>query len=397
MGIGSGPCMWRRWRGVLLVLWLPCWAWAQDVPVPDGEIEKQRRIFDATEYESIDQFRELYERRLSGKEAELETKDVQLDDLRRQLERRALEQGLVTQEELDAAHAREGGTGVGGLQGETRSGGAPDKAAPRPEPGPAPARGDALREAVSSYGRDSTSSRGKDGATSLPASSLDGALVFDVGSASSGGSSTVVPAGSYVKVRILTGVEANPRDEIPMLVQADHALVGPNKRRIDLRGCMMLMQVKGELSTDRVVGQAVRLSCIRNDGESVTREINGYLAGEDSTFGVTGQLITRQGRVIAAAAVAGFAEAAGDAVARAQETRQLIQSPLSTNATEVRNVDGNQTAYVLGTSASGSAEIIANWYLKYADQLLPAIAVGSGRDVWVVLLETVDVPPLEVP
>jgi conjugal transfer pilus assembly protein TraB len=222
-------------------------------------------------------------------------------------------------------------------------------------------------------------------------------MVFDVGTASSGGTATVVPAGSYVKVRILTGVEANPRDEIPMLVQADHALVGPNKRRIDLRGCMVLLQVKGELSTDRVVGQAVRLSCVREDGESVTRDINGYLAGEDSTFGVTGQLITRQGRVVAAAAVAGFAEAAGDAVARAQETRQLVQSPLSTNATEVRNVDGNQTAYVLGTSAAGSAEIIANWYLKYADQLLPAIAVGSGRDVWVVLLETVDVPPLEAP
>ena len=208
---------------------------------------------------------------------------------------------------------------------------------------------------------------------------------------------TVVPAGSYMKVRILTGVEANARDDIPMLVQADHALVGPNKRRIDLRGCMVVLQVKGDLSTDRVVGKAMKLSCVRDDGEHVSRELNGYLAGEDSTFGVTGQLITRQGRVIAAASVASLAEAAGTAVATAQQSTQVLSSPLGGTAGQVTNVDGSTLAYVAGTSGSAAAGLIANWYLKYADQLLPAIAVGSGRDVWVVLLDSVQVPPLAVP
>jgi hypothetical protein len=388
------------WRGacrLVVLLLLPAWAWAQDVPVPDGELDSKRRTFDASEYESLETFRQLYEERLSGKDAEL-------DELRRELEDRALKEGLVTQEELDAARAKQGPVvapvppdvlPASAEVGDDEMGGETS----RTSPVDSKSRAESVRDAMASYGR---SSQDKGGASPAapprPSSSLDGALVFDVsGAAASIGTKneTVVPAGSYVKVRILTGVEANPRDEIPMLVQADHALVGPNKRRIDLRGCMVLLQVKGELSTDRVVGQAVRLSCVRSDGESVTRDINGYLTGEDSTFGVTGQLISRQGRVIAAAAVAGFAEAAGDAVARAQETRQIIQNPLGGSSGEVRNVTGNQAAYVLGTSGSGSAQIIANWYLKYADQLLPAIAVGSGRDVWVVLLETVSVPPLE--
>lgn len=364
-----------------VLVWM-AWALAQDVPVPEGELEgTKRRTFDASEYESLEQFRKLYEERL-------QRKDQEVDELRLELERRAIEQGLATPAEFEAARGE-------APPSSTPSTPAPPVPTAKPaEPTAMPSLNDRAREWVGAPDR-----RGGAGTpvpTATAPSSLDGALVFGVPEGAAGPTETVVPAGSYVKVRILTGVEANARDEIPMLVQADHALVGPNKRRIDLRGCMVLLQVKGELSTDRVVGQAVRLSCVRDDGETVTRTINGYLTGEDSTFGVTGQLITRQGRVIAAATVAGMAEAAGDAVARAQETRQLIQNPLGGASGEVTNVDGNTTAYVLGTSSSAAAGIIAQWYLKYADQLLPAIAVGSGRDVWVVLLDTVAVPPLAV-
>ena len=347
-------------------------ALAEDVPVPEGKVEPARRTFDSREYEALEEFRALYDERV-------ELKDAEIEALRQQLERRAIEQGLVTREQLLAKGSPESPPTSPTASGAVSSPASSPLPSPRPSPSSPPPSGPRSQGTSPS---------------ALPQSSLGAAMVFAVPDSATAVQETVVPAGSYVKVRILTGVEATARDDLPMLVQADHAVVGPNRRRIDLRGCMVLLQVKGELSTDRVVGKAVRLSCVRSDGEHVSRDINGYLAGEDSTFGVVGQLITRQGRVVAAATVASLAQAAGEAVATAQESRQLLTSPLGGATAEVTNVDGSGLAYVAGSAGAAGAGLIAGWYLKYADQLLPAIAVGSGRDVWVVLIDSVAVPPL---
>lgn len=206
---------------------------------------------------------------------------------------------------------------------------------------------------------------------------------------------TMIPAGSYVKARILTGVEASPSGEPPpMLLQADYAFEGPNKRQIDMSGCFVIAMVKGNLSTERVTGQAVRLSCIRNNGEAIKREISGYLVGEDSTFGLTGQLISRQGQVFTAAVIANLAKGVGEAVSLANsKTTIAATTGAIEKATSVDSKD--RAAFVGGKSVAGAAEMIAQWYLNQAQSLTPSIAVGSGRDIWVVMLDSVLIPPLE--
>lgn len=200
----------------------------------------------------------------------------------------------------------------------------------------------------------------------------------------------VLPTGSYVKVRIMTGVEAGDAELVPMMLQADYAATGPNGTRIDLTGCMMIAQVSGQLSTDRVVGKVIKLSCVRDDGRSLSVPVDGYLVGEDSTLGVVGSLISRQGRVMAAATVANLAKGAGDAVAAANTTTSIVAGPLGASGEVAKNVTGDAVAYSVGGAVSEAAEDIATWYLTYAQKLTPAIAVGSGRDVWVVLLDTVE-------
>ncbi len=380
--------------------WTTALALAQSLPVPDGDVSPPRRSFDAGELQLLEEMRETYNQELSEQ-------DEQLAELRRQLQERSLAQGLVTEEQLQGGSTplQTEPVAVPTLQDHVRHlnrNPAVDDpsalAALGPVPRTSPATATPTQTTPSSKKARAVGQQVAPTGGPHVGTSLAGALVFDAPTALEGSDGpekrTVVPAGSYMKVRILTGVEANSRDELPMLAQVDHALTGPNKTRMDLTGCMVVLQVKGELSTDRVVGSAVELSCVRDSGESVTRPIRGYLAGEDSTFGVTGQLISRQGRVIAAGSVATLAEAAGAAVAAAQETRQVATNPISTVGQEVANVTGNDVAYVAGSAGSEAAGLIAGWYLDYADQLLPSIAVGSGRDVWVVLLSSVELPPL---
>jgi hypothetical protein len=203
---------------------------------------------------------------------------------------------------------------------------------------------------------------------------------------------TAVPLGSYVKARVLTGVEANTMDAYPVLLQLDHAFVGPNHTRIDLSHCFVIAKAKANLSTERVMGETTQISCVRDNNEVVTRAARGYLAGEDSTFGLTGQLISHQGRVLVAAVLASLAKSVGEAVATAQTSTEVVAG--NGAVAQGSNVTGSKAAFVAGKAVTEPASMIAQWYLDYAKQLVPAIAVGSGRDVWIVLLDTVQVPSI---
>lgn len=207
---------------------------------------------------------------------------------------------------------------------------------------------------------------------------------------------TTIPAGSYVKVKVLTGVEAstNADTPFPMLMQADYAFTGPNKTKIDMSGCLIIAKTTGDLSTERVLGQLDKISCVKSNGKYEERSAFGYLAGEDSTFGVIGQLISRQGQVLGAAIIASLAKGIGDAISMAQTANTVVAgatgAPVSAS-----NVARDHVAYVAGKSIVEPASLVANWYLKYAEKLVPAIAVGSGRYIWVVLQKSVEIPTLE--
>ena len=207
---------------------------------------------------------------------------------------------------------------------------------------------------------------------------------------------TIVPAGSYVKVKILTGVEASTNAEtpFPMLMQADFAFTGPNKTKIDMSGCLIIAKTTGDLSTERVLGQLDKISCVKSNGKYEERSAFGYLAGEDSTFGIIGQLISRQGQVLGAAIIASLAKGVGDAISMAQMTNNVVAGATGAPAS-ASNVTGDHVAYVAGRSVVEPASLVANWYLKYAEKLVPAIAVGSGRYIWVVLQKSVEIPTLE--
>ena len=160
-----------------------------------------------------------------------------------------------------------------------------------------------------------------------------------------------------------------------------------------MRHCFLLAQTNGDLSTERVIGQVNKISCVKVDGKNEEREVQGFLAGEDSTFGVIGQLISRQGSVLAAAAIAQLAKGASDAIATAQTLTTLVpnQNGSSSSAT---NVVGDQAKYVFGKALTEPASMVAQWYLKYAEELVPVIAVGSGRTIWVILQNSVEIPAL---
>ena len=203
---------------------------------------------------------------------------------------------------------------------------------------------------------------------------------------------SVLPIGAHVKARIVSGVEANAREPYPVLLQLDYAFTGPNKSRINLSNCFMIAKAKANMSTERVMMETESLSCVREDGEHFKREAKGYVAGSDNTFGATGTYISKQGQVLLAAVLASIAKNAGSAIADAQKTSSVVGADKAASAT---NITGSKAAFIGGSALVDGGAMVAQWYLEQAKELLPSIGVGSGQDVFVIMLDTVPVPTLE--
>ena len=198
----------------------------------------------------------------------------------------------------------------------------------------------------------------------------------------------VLPSGSYVKAKLLTGVEAPEGKTYPVLLQLDYAYVIPNHKRLDLAGCFGIAKAQGDLSTERVQMQAVKLSCVSSKGGFFEREINGFVADDaDNSFAVMGSVNTKQDRVAAMAFLASVVTGISKAVQQSQTTQQA--TPLGGGQSIVT---GDQAKYIGAGGAADAATMVSQWYLKQAQNLLPTINVGSGQDVWIIMQDSVDLP-----
>ena len=193
-----------------------------------------------------------------------------------------------------------------------------------------------------------------------------------------------LPAGTFVKVSMLNGVDAptggqaqgNP---LPIAFHVmDHANLA-NKYKLDIKDCRFIAAAWGDLSSERTMGRTESLTCII-EGETVEMSIKGTVIGEDGKAGIRGRLVSKQGQVLANSLLAGIAGGIGKAFNQAATTTSV--SPLGTTQT----IDSNEIAQAaLGSGIGKAGESLQQWYLKQADKLFPVIETDGGRIVEILI------------
>lgn len=182
-----------------------------------------------------------------------------------------------------------------------------------------------------------------------------------------------LPAGTLVSGKLLYGLDASTasaaiRNPQPVVVRIKHDAILPNRVRFDVRECFLTAAGYGELSSERVMLRAENLSCVRTDGHVLDVKLQAIAVGEDGKVGLRGRLVSKQGRVVGLAALAGLAEGASQALGRS-----------TTYVTPGANGDALSAAG--GRGVSSSLDRVAEFYLDKADQLSPILEVASSRDV----------------
>ncbi|AVQ00255.1 hypothetical protein C7S18_23450 (plasmid) [Ahniella affigens] len=197
-----------------------------------------------------------------------------------------------------------------------------------------------------------------------------------------------LPAGTLVTGKLLYGLDASTasaaiRNPQPVVVRIKHDAILPNRFRFDVRECFLTAAGYGDLSSERVMLRSENLSCVRQDGAVLDIKLEAIAVGEDGKVGLRGKLVSKQGRAIGLATLAGIAEGASQA--------------LGQGTTFVTPGSGDVLSQAGGRGLSSSLDRVAEFYIEKADQLSPILEVSSAREVTFALVTGAHLQMVERP
>lgn len=202
-----------------------------------------------------------------------------------------------------------------------------------------------------------------------------------------------LPSGSTALATVMYGAEV-AKEKRPVMVRLDWAFLGPNKAVVELKGCVMWMNVSGNYNTERIYGTANQVSCRAPNGKTFEVKVLAHMIDKkDEYLGVKSKLLTR-GKIAAAAMsfLAGGTKAFGEAMAAAQTTNNVSSTGAQIPPVETNNITGNQEKYIIGKTAGQAAGRFLDWFVDYYTSLSPTLAMPPGTKVFLTTQGEIKIP-----
>lgn len=201
-----------------------------------------------------------------------------------------------------------------------------------------------------------------------------------------------IPPHGFVEGRLLNGVVAivgGPDRE--SIVALSGRYEAANGYRVDLDGCLALVQGKPEIAAGRIDFKLARLTCNFPDGGSRTWDAAGWLVDADGIRGVRATIVENAGRKAAVAAAGGAIGGIGQRLSQQQYEISSVSSGIGTGTSSTFIGSAGQDA--LGGAASGAASALGSSIADYYNLYSPSLQVGGGTPVTVVLANDLRLPP----
>ncbi len=203
-----------------------------------------------------------------------------------------------------------------------------------------------------------------------------------------------IPAGTVVKAVLVSGADCSVAVQKPtgpnmiLLRPLDNGRL-PRNVRVPLKGSIIIGNAIGDISSERVYVRAERLTLVERSGSFVETEVSAYVSGEDGREGLRGVVVDRSGQIITRAAFAAFLQGIGQTVEATLNNQVIEKLAETTKDQTILNVDLLRSSALQGGSTALNK--LADYYIKRAEQLQPAIQIAAGRVVDVVFTKTVKI------
>jgi conjugal transfer pilus assembly protein TraB len=182
-----------------------------------------------------------------------------------------------------------------------------------------------------------------------------------------------VPAGSFVKAMLLSGLDASagvtsqsqPR---PVMLRLLNEGTLPNHQHSHLNDCFVTGAGFGDISSERVYIRLERLSCARAHQRILDIPVYGYVSGPDGKAGVRGIAVWRENALLQRSFISGLFSGLGQGIANA--TTPPLQTHSTLSAHQLL-----QSGLTSGTSTALGK--LADYNIRRAEQYQPIIEVSA--------------------
>ncbi len=207
-----------------------------------------------------------------------------------------------------------------------------------------------------------------------------------------------IPSGSFVPGVLLNGLDAptataasrNPHPVLIYLVEPSRL---PGLRLLDTARCHVTGAGYGQLASERAYVRLERIACVLRSGDVIDTRIKGYVSGEDGKTGIRGRLVSKQGKMLSRAILSGFASGFGEAVESGNSTTGVVAGVAGGTFALNRRSSRDLVKSGVGGGAGEAGRLLAEYYLKLAEEVFPVIEIDAGRQVDVIITEGTELAP----
>ncbi len=240
-----------------------------------------------------------------------------------------------------------------------------------------------------------TVGNGPDAAPVAPMATADGA---SIDKASVFDSSQYVAPNSYVSAKVLVGVDMQTgisatADPKPVLFRIEGRAIGVGAdgkyQTSDLAGCLVNGAAFAELSSEKVYIKLQKITCPVDGNKTLVSKVDGYVTYMGKS-GVRGRVVSREGNFAGKAMVAGTLQGLGQAMStNVQRSQTAITSTGAGGSLATLPLSSSQIAEdAVGTGVGNASSMLADYYIKRAEQYQPVIEMPTGMDVELVFLDS---------
>lgn len=204
-----------------------------------------------------------------------------------------------------------------------------------------------------------------------------------------------IPAGTVVKAVLVSGADCSVAVQKPtgpnmvLLRPLDNGKL-PRNVRVALKGSVIIGNAIGDIASERVYVRTERMTLVERNGSFIETEVSAYVSGEDGREGLRGVVVDRSGQIIVRAAAASVLEGISDGIQGALNNQTIQKlAEASRPSQTILDVDMLRSSALQGGSTALNK--LAEYYIKRAEQLQPAIQVAAGRVVDIIFTKTVKI------
>lgn len=196
-----------------------------------------------------------------------------------------------------------------------------------------------------------------------------------------------VTSGTFARAVLLGGADANASvsaqsNTSPILIRILQDGEEANGKKAKLKGCIIVAEVYGDISSERGEVRLNRLSCNKEDGTVLDIPVKGTAFDIGGKEGIRGVPVMRNGKILFYSGLSGFAAGISNSAQNAQTSQSV--NPLG-NTTNVP--PGKMFAFSAYGGLSNASSKMSQYYIDRAEQYHPIIQLNAGSIVDVVFLE----------